>query len=127
MWVANAKATHIFSAKILAYMPYLVINNDTLTNNIVSFEQLGPEQTKEKQILKYCLSSVQKGPGKQKVRKVFSLKMVENLPNISKVGILKVKWSGWTPNQRFLNTGVHIYLFNPCPAEPGYAMPLQTI
>ena len=36
---ANAKATHIFSAKILAY----AIFNDTLTNDIVSFEQLGPE------------------------------------------------------------------------------------
>ena len=38
MWV-NAKATHIFSAKILAYMPYLTIS---LTNDIVSFGQLGP-------------------------------------------------------------------------------------
>ena len=36
MW----KATHIFSAKILAYMPYLMIK--VLTNDIVSFEQLGP-------------------------------------------------------------------------------------
>ena len=46
-------ATHIFSAKILAYMPYLMIKkkilfndqsfNDTLTNNIISFEQLGPD------------------------------------------------------------------------------------
>ena len=48
MWVAfaNAKATHIFSAKILAYMPYLKIKvfNGTLTNDIVSFEQLGPER-----------------------------------------------------------------------------------
>ena len=45
MWVAfaNAKATHIFSAKIYMYMPYLMISfNDTLTNDIVSFEQLGP-------------------------------------------------------------------------------------
>ena len=45
MWVAfaNAKATHIFSAKILAYKPYLMISfNVTLTNDIVSFEQLGP-------------------------------------------------------------------------------------
>ena len=41
MWVA---ATHIFSAKILAYMPYLMIKifNNTLTNDIVSFEQLDP-------------------------------------------------------------------------------------
>ena len=32
MWVAfaNAKATHIFSAKILAYMPYLMIKDLTL-------------------------------------------------------------------------------------------------
>ena len=47
MWVAfaNAKATHMFSAKILAYMPYLMISfNDLLTYNIVSFEQLGPDQ-----------------------------------------------------------------------------------
>ena len=47
MWVAfaNAKATHIFSAKILVYMLYLNDQsfNDTLTNNIFSFEQLGPE------------------------------------------------------------------------------------
>ena len=47
MWVAfaNAKATHIFSAKILAYLLYFKYQsfNDTLTNNIVSFVQLGPE------------------------------------------------------------------------------------
>ena len=37
------KASHIFSAKIIAYMPYLmIIFNDTLTNDIVSFEQLSP-------------------------------------------------------------------------------------
>ena len=44
MWeaFANAKATHIFS-KNISYMPYLIISfNDTLTNDIVSFEQLGP-------------------------------------------------------------------------------------
>ena len=47
MWVAfaNAKASHIFSAKILAYV-YAIFDdqnfNDTLTNDIVSFEQLGP-------------------------------------------------------------------------------------
>ena len=39
-------ATHIFSAKVLAYLPYLMIKddsfNDSLTNDIVSFEQLGP-------------------------------------------------------------------------------------
>ena len=41
---ANAKATHIFLAKILAYMSYLMIKVLTvLTNNIVSFEQLGPD------------------------------------------------------------------------------------
>ena len=46
MWVAfaNAKATHIFSAKLLVYMPYFNDQsfNDTLTNDIVSFKQLGP-------------------------------------------------------------------------------------
>ena len=46
MWVAfaNAKATHIFSSKIITV--YAIFNNqsfnDTLTNNIVSFEQLSP-------------------------------------------------------------------------------------
>ena len=46
MWTAfaNANATHIFPAKILAFMA--IFNgqsfNDKLTNNIVSFEQLGP-------------------------------------------------------------------------------------
>ena len=49
MWVAfaNEKATHMFSAKVLAYMPYLRNGqsfNDTLTNDIVSFEQLGPAE-----------------------------------------------------------------------------------
>ena len=45
MWVAfaNAKATHILSAKIFTYMPYLMSSfNDTLTNDTVSFEQLDP-------------------------------------------------------------------------------------
>ena len=47
MWVAfaNAKATHIFSAKILMYNA--IFNdqsfNDLLTNGIISFEQLGPD------------------------------------------------------------------------------------
>ena len=40
----NAKATHIFSAKILKV--YAIFNDqkfyDALPNNIVSFEQLGP-------------------------------------------------------------------------------------
>ena len=47
----NARATHIFSAKILAYMPLFNDQtfNATLTNNIVSFEQLGPD-------LVYCVS-----------------------------------------------------------------------
>ena len=46
MWVAfaNAKAVHIFSEKNSSV--YAIFNdqsfNDTLTNDIVSFEQLGP-------------------------------------------------------------------------------------
>ena len=43
MAFANVKATHSFSAKILVYMPYLMIKVLTITNDIVSFEQLGPE------------------------------------------------------------------------------------
>ena len=39
------KKCHIFSAKLLTYI-YVIFNdqsfNNTLTNNIVSFEQLGP-------------------------------------------------------------------------------------
>ena len=41
------KLLTFFSAKILAYMPYLMIQVlmiDTLTNNVVSFEQLGPDK-----------------------------------------------------------------------------------
>ena len=39
------KQLTFFSAKKLAFMPYLMISfNDKLTNNIVSFEQLGPAQ-----------------------------------------------------------------------------------
>ena len=51
MWAAfaNAKATHIFSAKIIAYT---IFNdqrfNDTVTNDIVSFEKLGPDVMKSK-------------------------------------------------------------------------------
>ena len=46
MWVAfaNAKATHIFFSKNISV--YAIFNdqsfNDTLTKDIVSFEQLGP-------------------------------------------------------------------------------------
>ena len=37
------KLLTFLSAKILAYMPYLMISfNNTFTNDIVSFEQLGP-------------------------------------------------------------------------------------
>ena len=46
MWVAfaNAKAAHIFSAKICVYAIFNDQSfNDMLTNDIVSFEQLGPE------------------------------------------------------------------------------------
>ena len=45
MWeaFANANTTYIFSAKILACMPYLMIKVlNMLTNDIVRFEQLGP-------------------------------------------------------------------------------------
>ena len=47
MWVAfaNAKAPHIFFSKNISI--YAIFNdqsfNDTLTNNIISFEQLGPD------------------------------------------------------------------------------------
>ena len=47
MWVAfaNAKATHIFFSKNISI--YAIFNdqsfNDTLTNDIVSFEQLGSD------------------------------------------------------------------------------------
>ena len=47
MWVAfaNAKATHIFFSKNISI--YAIFNgqsfNDTLTDDIISFEQLGPE------------------------------------------------------------------------------------
>ena len=46
MWIAfaNAKATHIFYSKNISI--YAIFNdqsfNNMLTNNIVSFEQLGP-------------------------------------------------------------------------------------
>ena len=46
MWAAfaNAKATHIFFSQNISI--YAIFNdqsfNDTLTNNIISFEQLGP-------------------------------------------------------------------------------------
>ena len=45
MWVAFAKASHIFFSKNISV--YAIFNdqsfNDTLTNDIVSSEQLGPD------------------------------------------------------------------------------------
>ena len=47
MWVAfsNTKATHIFFSKNISI--YVIFNdqslNDTLSNDIVSFKQLGPD------------------------------------------------------------------------------------
>ena len=43
MWLAfaNAKATHILSANVLASMTYLMIKVLKITNDVVSFEQLG--------------------------------------------------------------------------------------
>ena len=45
MWVAFAKATHIFSSKNISL--YAIFNdqsfNDTLANDIVGFEQLDPD------------------------------------------------------------------------------------
>ena len=39
----TAKATHIFSAKHFSIFVYHDVNfNESLTNNVVSFEQLGP-------------------------------------------------------------------------------------
>ena len=46
------KLLTFFAAKILAYMPCLTIKvlNDTLTNDIVSFEQLGPACLSEEKL-----------------------------------------------------------------------------
>ena len=42
-----AKATHIFSAKNFSIFAYHLINfNESLANDIVSFEQLGPGELK---------------------------------------------------------------------------------
>ena len=46
MWVAFAKATHIFSAKNFSKKFCVSLNvnfNEMLTNNIISFEQLSPD------------------------------------------------------------------------------------
>ena len=47
MWVAfaNAKATHIFFSKNISIFSIFIDQsfNDTLINDIVSFEQLSPE------------------------------------------------------------------------------------
>ena len=58
MWVAFAKATHIFSAKNFSIFELsLDVNfNESLTNDVVSFEQLGPGFTVKilaENILKY--------------------------------------------------------------------------
>ena len=66
MWVAfaNAKATHIFSAKNISL--YAIFNdqsfNDTLANDIVSFKQLGPE----------CNCAMQPSPGYSNIKSEYS-------------------------------------------------------
>ena len=55
MWVAFA--SHIFSAKNISV--YALFNdqsfNDTLTNDIVSFDQLGPEVFGQTDLSKYAI------------------------------------------------------------------------
>ena len=38
----NINITHIFSAKILAYLPYLMVKVLPITNDIVNFKHQGP-------------------------------------------------------------------------------------
>ena len=64
MWVAfaNAKASHIFLSKNVSV--YAIFNdqsfNNTLTNNIVSFEQLGPGIFLFVLNIIHCISVVEK-------------------------------------------------------------------
>ena len=57
MWVAfaNVKATHIFFSKTISV--HAIFNdqnlNDTLTNNIFSFEQMGPDIYQRKKVLRF--------------------------------------------------------------------------
>ena len=57
MWVALA--THIFFSKIFQHICVSLdlIFNDSLTNDIVSFEQLGPEQHLEAFVYHYNQSN----------------------------------------------------------------------
>ena len=83
MWIvfSNAKATHIFTAKILAYMPYLIIKSFMLTNDAVGFEQLGPE----------CNI---KGPNNWLLKVASFAKMTENINQMYPVlfTIMSVVW-----------------------------------
>ena len=58
MWVAfaNAKATHIFFSKnIRVYAIFNESCNDMLTNDIISFEQLGPDETFPMHWMNLCI------------------------------------------------------------------------
>ena len=60
---ANAKATHFFSKNINIYAMFNDQSfNDTLTNDIVSFEQLGPEMAP---ITEQSLAMTPRGRGKK--------------------------------------------------------------
>ena len=65
MWVAfaHAKATHIFFSKNISILVYAICNdqsfNDMLTNDIVSFEQLGPNQTPKNAVSDQILQCLQ--------------------------------------------------------------------
>ena len=57
-WEANAKATHIIFSKNIRV--YAIFNdqsfNNMLTNDIVSFEQLGPEKLHMYTVTQKCFS-----------------------------------------------------------------------
>ena len=68
----TAKATHIFSAKNISIFAYHDVNfNESLTNDVVSFEQLGPEwQTVQFSHLE--LQCFYKGRGTRRLIRVYT-------------------------------------------------------
>ena len=107
MWVAfaNAKATHIFFSKNISI--YAIFNdqsfNDTLTNDIVSLEQLGPENincifTKQTQSLISQYTESKHG----KSTFIFFCQIVNGLDGIGVNSVTANRWRHFHKKNRIL-------------------------
>ena len=95
MWVAFAlqKLLTFFQQKISAYLRITRIVNESLTNNIVSFEQLGPDFFKDLHLLNAWMHFVD------------TWQMLNTVPSLYKPQLTGLEISDW----HYENTPIQIY------------------